>query len=79
MGDMWKGLYDQVVEQNETAAEALIDSTGLEDAVSIMADICHEKAEHILSNWQDEILAKRWSCAAKFLEQAAQKIKLLAL
>lgn len=40
--------------------EAIIDSYGLEMTLHTISDICHDKASHILENWQDSPLAKEW-------------------
>jgi hypothetical protein len=37
----------------ETTLEELVDSRGLNAVLDTLADICHEKAEHIRCNWQD--------------------------
>jgi hypothetical protein len=48
--------------QSELAAlEALIDAAGIEAVIQGLSEICGLKAEHIASNWQDTILAKRWA------------------
>jgi hypothetical protein len=45
--------------------EALIDRNGLRIITLLLAEICHEKAEHIESNRQD----KTWTRAAKEFER----------
>jgi beta-xylosidase len=45
--------------------ENLIDQHGLADVLKAIAVICHEKAEHIQANWQDESLAEWWDKAAE--------------
>ena len=41
--------------------EALIDAVGIESVLMGVSEICGEKAEHIATNWQDTLLAKRWA------------------
>lgn len=46
--------------------EQMIDRHGLASVLSMVADICYEKSEHIESNWQDRQLAKLWTkCGTK--------------
>ena len=40
--------------------EAMIDKTSLNDVLEMLAEICHEKAEHLRCNWQDETAARQW-------------------
>jgi hypothetical protein len=51
--------------------ESAIDSLGLPHLLGRVADICHEKAEHVLTNWQDKALAGEWSKAARIIERGA--------
>lgn len=52
--------------------EDVIDSVGLSAFLDRVADICHAKAEHVQSTWQDVYLAKLW-------ERAGNKISKLAI
>jgi len=40
--------------------EAIIDSDGIEETLAALANLCHEKENHIRENWQDESLANEW-------------------
>ena len=60
-------LLDQ--EQKNTL-EALIDETSLRAVVAAIAEIARDKAEHIRTNWQDNITAQAWDMSASRLEQA---------
>ena len=51
--------------------EAMIDAAGLSAVLDAVATICHEKADHVQSNWQHTALAKQWTRAAKIIERAA--------
>lgn len=44
--------------------ESIIDLHGLTSVVQSLADICGQKEEHLLSNWQDKRAAKKWRSAA---------------
>jgi hypothetical protein len=50
--------------------EELIDRAGLDHILAALADICHGKAAHVRSNWQDSALAKAWDRAALAVERA---------
>lgn len=45
--------------------EAMIDLNGLDAVLESLACICHEKAEHISSNYQDRSLATAWTDLGK--------------
>ena len=49
--------------------EAIVDSATLFDVVEVLVGICHGKAEHLRSDWQDERSARTWERAAKTLDR----------
>ena len=49
--------------------EALVDRAGLRNVVYALACIARAKAEHIRTNWQDDLLAKLWDRNAGTLER----------
>jgi hypothetical protein len=56
------------LDQNErNELEAIIDRRGLSSVLMALSEICGEKSERILSNWQDnwqdEDLARDWATA----------------
>jgi hypothetical protein len=55
--------------------EALIDRIGLSNLLEDVCSVCHEKADHLRTNWQDDAAAKAWEHAAKTIETAANRIK----
>ena len=57
-----------------TELENMVDRTDLSKVVNDLIEICHAKAEHLRSNWQDEQAARLWEKSAKALEQANGKI-----
>jgi len=68
------GLEARVDTQNLTAAlEALVDRHGAKAVLLDLAFICAEKADHIRSNWQDEVTAKAWDRAAKACDRLQLK------
>lgn len=66
-----------MTEGQKNVLEMMIDSAphGLSDIVGALADIAAEKANHILTNWQDEKLAKVWLTQAKKLSTLQTKVK----
>ena len=46
--------------QDKDTLEKMIDTHGLPSVLEMLGDICHEKAEHIRTNWQDAALANTW-------------------
>jgi hypothetical protein len=55
------------VEEVKHLMEEFMDKEGLAQLIQLVAEICYEKAEHVLTNWQDENLAKLWEKDAKLL------------
>jgi hypothetical protein len=51
--------------------ENIIDKTTLEDVLDALGEICHGKADHIRSNWQDDATAHAWEVVASRIEKAA--------
>ena len=51
--------------------ETYIDSNSVGDTLTVLAEICHEKAAHLQSAWQDEETAKVWRRQARALEHCA--------
>jgi hypothetical protein len=56
--------------------ESMVDSEGLSGIIGDLAEICYLKAEHISSNWQDEVSAKTWINAARILHTAEARVDL---
>lgn len=58
----------------EYELEELVDASSLGDVLRTLVDICHGKAEHLRSNWQDHESAKAWMHDAKLIGTAASKV-----
>ena len=56
--------------------ESMIDEIGCAAVIAAMASIAHEKADHVMSNWQDAGLSKEWTRLGKELQKAADRIDL---
>ena len=54
--------------------ENLIDLYGLKHVMDAIAHICDEKAEHLLTNWQDKNTAVRWHENASRIYQLTLKL-----
>ena len=64
-------------ECDKTMLEQLIDRDGLEPVLRAIEEICHGKAEHVLTNWQDEKLARTWNRAGVAVGRAAANLPVL--
>jgi len=51
--------------------EKLIDRIGLLRVMTMLAEICDAKSDHITSNWQDYPLAKIWETAGMRIRTCA--------
>jgi hypothetical protein len=49
--------------------EDLIDRLTLRGLLDLVAQVCHEKADHLRANWQDEDAGKAWMRASLRLEE----------
>ena len=56
--------------------EELVDMEGFQGTLEILSEICFEKAEHVLTNWQDKHLAKFWSDRGRLLDKILSSSKL---
>ena len=54
--------------------ETLIDKDSLQYVLSTIAEICHEKAEHLRENWQDNNTAKIWDKAGNNVAAVLSKV-----
>ena len=59
--------------------EALIDSRGLSFVVDYVAEICLNKADHVLDNWLDRQAYEAWLEASNQLARIAQRKAITAV
>ena len=59
----------------ETIIEDAIDSRGLRGVLDIISQICYEKADHLRSNWQDEVTAREWDDMGKQVDRFADFVR----
>jgi hypothetical protein len=60
------------------ALEQLIDVNGPAHVLDLFIEVCHEKAEHLRTNWQDDDMARQWERIAKRLDKVTPAIGLIA-
>lgn len=58
------------------AIETLVDKHGLRMVAENLVEVCHDKAEHLRSNWQDKASAKIWSRVATKLGNTVHWVNL---
>ena len=62
--------------QDLDALEEIIDSIPcFDDFISLVAEICSEKADHVRETWQDEKLGETWDNRAAALLEISFKIR----
>lgn len=62
----------QFTELDRWDLEKFVDAHGLASVVTALADICREKADHVMTNWQDKNLARLWELAGTRLDKCAE-------
>lgn len=60
---------------SQDCLEGLVDRIGLKATIELLAVICEEKAEHVMSNWQDQITAAAWRRSAQAIDKVVPKIE----
>jgi hypothetical protein len=60
-------------ELEKETLEQLIDLHGVGSVLSLIGDICTEKAEHLRESWNEEYTAKSWDATARRMARAAAK------
>jgi hypothetical protein len=53
--------------QAKLELETLVDKHGLDQTIELLSEVCHEKAEHIVTNWQDVESASVWESRGRQL------------
>ena len=59
--------------------EEMIDRSGLQHVLELIAMICNGKADHLRENWQDARTARVWERAGQTVEKAAQSAAVIKL
>jgi hypothetical protein len=63
----------------ERMLETAIDSSDLHFVVTVLAVVCLNKKEHILTNWQDKATADPWGRASIRIAQCGDTIRKLGI
>lgn len=63
-------------ERNElqNTLESLVDKYSLRQIVRLLAEVAHLKADHVRTNWQDELLAEDWTVNGDMLDELQRNI-----
>ena len=59
----------------EELLEGIVDRFGLSAALDALATVCGAKADHLMSNWQDDASARPWSRLGRRLDTVATAAK----
>lgn len=54
-------VYFEEGSEAMVALERMVDHAGLRNVLYALASICGAKAQHLQSNWQDDVAAKYWA------------------
>ena len=55
--------------------ESIIDKSKLSEFLYAVAEVCSEKAQHIMENWQGQVLVSEWSIACGKIENLSKELK----
>ena len=67
----------KILELSDKATlEALVDAVGLARLTAELVEICHDKADHLRSNWNDRPAAARWVRNAAKLAKASNQLEM---
>ena len=54
--------------------ESLVDEASLVQVLETLSEICHAKAEHLETNWQDAASGKVWTAQGKLIEKLVSRM-----
>ena len=55
--------------------EAIMDKHGVVRTLEMIAEICAEKADHLRSNWQDDVSATEWDLISSAVDSAVERVR----
>jgi hypothetical protein len=61
-----------LTQADRDAIESMMDRAGVSEFLTVVQEVCNEKAEHVLTNWQDKGLARDWRLLADKVSRAAE-------
>jgi hypothetical protein len=56
------------------ALESMIDDNGIAAVLSALFEVCHDKADHVESAWQDYPLGSAWRRLARKIDAAESTV-----
>ena len=54
--------------------EPIVDASSVSAILEALSDICHLKADHIKTNWQDLAMARQWTIAGVECNKAQDRV-----
>jgi len=66
-----KKLKEEIISDE---LESIIDRNGLLNVLGTIEEICYLKADHLRTNWQDEVSAKAWENDGKLISKILNRI-----
>jgi hypothetical protein len=67
-------MYNDMTNEDATALELLVDKHGLQRVVGTLACIAHEKADHILTSYDDKATSAVWRKACRALDTVCARL-----
>lgn len=61
-------------ETAKTEVEMLVDQFGLASVLTMLSEICADKADHLRCNWQDDSTAKVWAKDSLVIDKLTHKV-----
>jgi hypothetical protein len=65
---------EKFTNRDKETLERLIDAYGLNSVCENIADVCHEKAEHIVASYSDNVTAATWNIAGVNMMVASEVV-----
>lgn len=59
-----------MTQEDKGILEAMVDKHGMASVLEGLSCVCHEKAGHVLSNYDDRIMASAWRRGAARVDKA---------
>lgn len=63
----------ELTTEDRDALEAILDRYSVRAVLEALAGICFDKADHVRTNWQDDITARAWDRDAKAIDKLSPK------
>ena len=74
--DLYDEIYYKIKRQDiATVLESLIDRHTLKNILWDLSNVCYEKANHTLANWQNKSLSRKWTHLGSTFDQLSSKLE----